>query len=666
MLLLVCCAGCPRDKAKAFDAGADGATQAIASASAARASVGDASVVDLVSNASGSASWDASAATLDGDEVDGQALRERHRARISADASPVIIVKNGSPADLGERLCRAVVPAKPKDTKILIKPNIGGFETIKDPLKHDGDDGVRGRTTDPEFVRGIVRCLKARGHHEITIAEGYAAKHADWLRLIHVSGYDRVAHEEGVRLVAMDDDGVFDVEGDTPGKPLKVRGMDKTGVPTLLMPKILHEHLRDGLFISAPKIKAHRFGVVSIGIKGMQGTVMLEDAAPHFHQKWRTHKELAAALRLIAKDKEKGEEEYLRSLSVFSERMADLLEVSAPDVVLAEGAPAMGGDGFSHRWPSAEDFAIGGTNPVRVDRVGAAMLGLWDNADLAKELGGHRTSPLIEAAAKRFGIRDLEATKIDGDGRDLLSSGARPVHYVSMSGFSLHSDDSPPEKSPRPPKSARAPVEARALSFASEPKIDGAIDAMWASAPPASFTTDWSGAASNIRTTVRFGWTARALYVLFELESAGLNVDRSRAVTEERAKLYEEDCVELMIAPDPLHRGRYYEIEVGPLGHYLDVAIDRESNPKRPKSDVAWSSASTIGTTVDRDKSRVVIEVAITAPEITSALKRGAVLPLALYRMEGKSPRQYLAWSPTLTERPNFHVPEAFGRLRIE
>ena len=54
------------------------------------------------------------------------------------------------------------------------------------------------------------------------------------------------------------------------------------------------------------------------------------------------------------------------------------------------------------------------------------------------------------------------------------------------------------------------------------------------------------------------------------------------------------------------------------------------------------------------------------AKPIAAALRPGARLPFALYRMEGKSPRLYLAWSPTKTPKPNFHVPEAFGTLVVE
>jgi uncharacterized protein (DUF362 family) len=619
--------------------------------------------VDVTSSAS--VRGDAGPPVVAEGAVDGAALRARHRQRLSTDTSPVTVLQGGTPRELGRRICEASVPKRPPETPILIKPNLGGFEWFRDPEKSRGDDGVRGRITDPEFVRGIVQCLKARGHARITLAEGWGATHADWKRLVRVSGYEAMAREESVPLVAMDDDGAFDKEGDRPGLPLRVTGLEGSRVPTLLVPKILAEHLERGMFISAPKLKAHRFGVVSVGIKGMQGTVMRSDASPAFQQKWRMHKELRAALDLLPKDREAGKRAYLAALRVFAERMVDVLEVSAPDVVLAEGAPAMGGDGFGKRWPSAESVAVGGTNPVLVDRVSAALLGLWDNADLARELGGHRTSPLIEAAATRFGL-DLSDVRTEGDGAVLLQA-KRPVHFVSMSGFQLHSDDAAaevapaPAPAPEPAPGARPTVRAPKLTGAAL-AIDGAVDAAWARAAPVTFDTDWSGARTDTTTRARFFWSSEALYALFELENAGLFVDASRPVKTERDKLYEEDCVEIFLAPDPANRQRYAEIEVGPLGHFFDLLVDRG----KKTSDVGWSSRPEIRTRVDPEAKRVTLEVALRAPEITSALRPGARLPLGLYRMEGKAPRTYLAWSPTRTPKPSFHVPEAFGWLVLE
>jgi uncharacterized protein (DUF362 family) len=635
----VACSGKPQQKTPPADA-------AVASASAAASAFG----VDVVSNASGSELVEAGPApSIAADEVDGAALRAKHRAAIKADTSPVTILEGGTPRELGARLCEQVVPKRGPETPVLIKPNLGGFDWFKDPAKNNGDDGIRGRTTDVEFVRGIVQCLKKRGHKAITIAEGWDGSNANWIKITKVSGYDKMADEEHVKLVAMDDDGVFDKQGDRPAEPMRIAGMEKSNVPKLLMPRVLAKHLKDGLFISAPKIKAHRFGVVTMSIKGMQGTVMTSDGSPAMHQKKEMHREISSALSLLQKDREAGMKAYLASLEIFAERMTDVLEIEAPDVVLADGAPMESGDGFGKRWPSKESVAIGGTNPILVDRVGAQMLGLWDNADLAAQLGGHKTSPLIETAAKRFEV-DLSEPAVNGNGAALLKT-KRPVHFVSMAGWSLHSDDSPPEIAPG--LGATPPPELHASNHG--------LDA----ATPVTFDTDWSGASSGISTTVRAAWTNEALSMRWNLSGAGLNVDDSKPTETEREKLYEEDCVELFFTPDAADPNHYYEIELGPKGHFFDLEVHRRAKVD-VKNAIAWSSAPKIATKVDTDKHTATIDATFRAPDIVKALKAGASLPLALYRMEGKSPRKYLAWSPTRTPKPDFHVPSAFGRLVLD
>jgi hypothetical protein len=57
---------------------------------------------------------------------------------------------------------------------------------------------------------------------------------------------------------------------------------------------------------------------------------------------------------------------------------------------------------------------------------------------------------------------------------------------------------------------------------------------------------------------------------------------------------------------------------------------------------------------------------AIESPDVIAALQPGARLPVGLFRMEGKSLRQYLAAFPTHTPKPNFHVPDAFGTLVLD
>jgi hypothetical protein len=185
--------------------------------------------------------------------------------------------------------------------------------------------------------------------------------------------------------------------------------------------------------------------------------------------------------------------------------------------------------------------------------------------------------------------------------------------------------------------------------------IDGKIDAAWSRAPAQYFSVDWRGLPTRSQTKARAIWSKDALYVLFELAGTGLHTDQTKSTTVDREKLYEEDCVEFFLAPDPKNKAKYAEVEVGPYGHFLDLMVDSK------KGDTSWSSVPTLGTT--RGKDTAVIEIKVAAPEILAALSSGAKLPFAMYRMEGTGPRLYLAWSPTHTKTPDFHVPEAFGTL---
>jgi uncharacterized protein (DUF362 family) len=613
---------------------------------------------------------------------DGAAQRKKNRARLAADTSDVHLLQGGNALELGKRICQDVVPTVAVTTPILLKPNMGGFDWFRNPKDNHGDNGVTGRTTDPEFVRGVIQCLKARGFSKITVADGFTGKASDWNTLIKVSGYAAMTAEEKVPLVAMDDDGVFDVQGEKPGKPVAISGMEKTSVPTLLMPRLLAWHLQHGLYISLPKMKTHRYAVFSMGIKAQQGTVFYSNAAPAFHQRGRSHIEIGKALKLVKAKAPDARTSYVTSLETFAQRMADVLEVEAPDVVLAEGAPAMSGDGFGQLFPSAEMVAVGGTNVIAVDRIGAEFLGLWNNSALATELGGHRTSPLLEVAAKQMKV-DIEAPHVVGDGAVLLRR-PRPYHLIGMAGFVVRGSGdgsflqtlgaADPGMANASNSKELPALHAKKVATAAAPNIDGNDDDIWDSAAALPWNTDWSGESTTIGTTVRALWhpgdgaTRATLYMRWELDDADIaagNTDQSRPVDQERVDLYTEDCIEMFFTPNPSEPSKYFEIELGPYGHFFDLAIDRNARGAA-RSDATWSSGVRIGTSRDIKRGRVVIEAAFTSTDMTSVLSVGASLPLGLYRMEGKKPRRYLAAYPTRTPKPNFHVPEAFGRLVID
>jgi hypothetical protein len=386
---------------------------------------------------------------------------------------------------------------------------------------------------------------------------------------------------------------------------------------------------------------------------------MYSDGSPAFRQKWRNHRELGAALQAIKRGDANGRALYIKALEKFADRMVDVLELETPDAVLVEGAPAMDGDGFDRLYPRAENMGLGGTNPVLIDRVAAEYLGLWDNAALAQEIG-HLTSPLLEVAAKRYGLDIRELPKLVGEGRAIFDGHAFQPHFHGMAGFDIGS--ATPMADTTTPDCAIKDLHATRATAA--PVIDGEIDGAWDAAVPFESAHDWAGNVVATATRVRALWSPEALYLLWELDGTGLNTDLSYPVSEERVDLYNEDCIELFLAPNAAVRGAYAEIEIGPHGHVFDLWIDRTG--KKVKSDAAWSGGLTVGTTRDASAKRAVIEVAITNPTIIAALVPDARLPIGVYRMEGKTPRQYLAFFPTRTPKPSFHVPDAFGTLVID
>ena len=63
---------------------------------------------------------------------------------------------------------------------------------------------------------------------------------------------------------------------------------------------------------------------------------------------------------------------------------------------------------------------------------------------------------------------------------------------------------------------------------------------------------------------------------------------------------------------------------------------------------------------------RVVIVMKIPWTAFGKRPEAGDVWLGNILRCVGKGPnRGYLAWSPTFTEQPNFHVPERFGEFRF-
>jgi alpha-galactosidase len=72
-------------------------------------------------------------------------------------------------------------------------------------------------------------------------------------------------------------------------------------------------------------------------------------------------------------------------------------------------------------------------------------------------------------------------------------------------------------------------------------------------------------------------------------------------------------------------------------------------------------------TTAELRPGQLIVEIRIPWSGSIPKPEKGDVWGVNLFRCVGpEAPERYLAWRPTRTPEPNYHVPSAFGDLRFE
>lgn len=168
-----------------------------------------------------------------------------------------------------------------------------------------------------------------------------------------------------------------------------------------------------------------------------------------------------------------------------------------------------------------------------------------------------------------------------------------------------------------------------------------------------------TGAAPRLATAVRVGLRAGVLCVRFDGRDGGAVA----TLTERDAPLWKEDVFEVFLAAEDPPR-RYFEFEVNPLGALFDAVVESPGLSRATmRVDASWDCPG--------------FEARVTRrPDRWSALLRiplaplfGATAPSRLranfFRIDRGDPDEFTAWSPTLADPPDFHVPERFGVLAL-
>ncbi|MEM2914680.1 MAG: DUF362 domain-containing protein [Candidatus Bathyarchaeia archaeon] len=261
--------------------------------------------------------------------------------------SKVAIVKGDDPTETTFRALEIIKPHLENvlSTKkpILIKPN---YILSKHPST--------GITTDCRVIEGIVKFLKENKIDEIVIGEG--SGFADTFQAFKTAGVDVVAEKWNVKLVDLNKDEFVEVEIADPLSLKKVK-IAKTALESTI--------------ISVPKLKLHRIATVTLSLKNMMGALA-----------------------------SKGSMHNGR----LSKNIADLASVIKPSLSVVDGIIA--GEGHETSGTPVEmNLIIAGADPVAVDSVGAAIMGVSPT----------EVEHITLAEKKGLGISDLKKIDIMGE-----------------------------------------------------------------------------------------------------------------------------------------------------------------------------------------------------------------------------------------------------------
>jgi len=175
----------------------------------------------------------------------------------------------------------------------------------------------------------------------------------------------------------------------------------------------------------------------------------------------------------------------------------------------------------------------------------------------------------------------------------------------------------------------------------------------------------WSGAdAPEIRhSSAQLLWTEHALYVRFiNNQGEPLIISPDPKTDAKTLGLWDRDVCEIYIGTRPNEPERYFEFEAAPTGEWIDLAI--RQLPDHRQTDWDFKSGMTAAGRIENG--RTIIAMRIPWEAIGASPRQGSSFRSNLYRCVGSGKgRGYLAWQPTNSPEPNFHVPAAFGWLEL-
>jgi hypothetical protein len=184
---------------------------------------------------------------------------------------------------------------------------------------------------------------------------------------------------------------------------------------------------------------------------------------------------------------------------------------------------------------------------------------------------------------------------------------------------------------------------------------------------PARLRRATDGAPPRLATSVAAWFDDTYLNVLF---SAGDDHVEATHFAHD-APLYEEDVVEVFLAPEDITR--YFELEVSPRGTTFDASIESPDGERATmRVDRAWTCEGWIAMVrrVTESNGTSTMDTLFRIPFAAlerSTPREGETWRANFFRIDRHDTYgdEFSAWQPTMKMPADFHVPAAFGVLRF-
>jgi hypothetical protein len=186
----------------------------------------------------------------------------------------------------------------------------------------------------------------------------------------------------------------------------------------------------------------------------------------------------------------------------------------------------------------------------------------------------------------------------------------------------------------------------------------------WSSVRPIALRRVQDGARPDQATAVRIAYDLQALLLRFDCDDR--DIWATRTLRDE--PLWEEEVVELFVAPGEDDPAQYVEIEINPLGAIFDARVANPHGRRETmRVDTAWNASGLVADVRRPSPAAWRVDLVVPWSELCGQ-RLPPVWRANVFRIERPrhGPPEFSCWSPTFADPPDFHRPEFFGRLVLD